>query len=1552
MKYRSMLQWRVIFIIAFSLVVFSSLKSQWKLSLDTDEIIFYTNAMMANQKYMYCNTYKDVYRSADQGQSWELAFDSGEAFYAYVRNMFVQEKRLWIVGDWTLGEYFVKYSDDYGTTWETLTSNGYPKNCIANYNDVLFMGGPYYPPGNLATVFRSFDNGHTWEQLINNGLPVKNATVEQMVVFNGRLFACYLPDKGVYTTTDLGESWVSCQVEATVTNAELEFFGVTPLGLTLVYRNSLDYNDKEVFVTANGQVWQKPSVPTGVQPAIFAGDARQWLSVDDNGFSQVTYDKGAHWFDWSEIEHPNATNMRPKSYFVLQNTAFAIFGSNLYRRPLAEADPPEIPEPDELETTGNPALDQLLEEFGASSVDELPVSVLEDFLLSNEDASLWDEPFGSGQPGTCNYMGTPLWNVDGVSAQLHISDRIFGTKSLGPDPEVQVCYQRNQDAITSTLGTYWGLSFDEEVHVTDTTVSIISYANGKRVFELDNPVAGPVRLTHKLHVGDTLSWDGLKWIFYNSQQRQTKVFSNLSPRVFQLTSVFDREGNNLAIERNASGLITKIIDAPGRIITFQYSGGKCTGFTLPDSRAATFAYNGNGLLSATTDLAGVTTTYTYTAGNDIATIDVAGKQTHFTYAVIAGFSRVNRIVGPTSDTTDFAFEYIAANQTALTITSGESQKRYLSTSGRTYQVEADGGKTAQRLFNADGQLTSLELPGGKQKRVSYDANGNLLSVSDDSGLLYSFTWDANHNLTSKTNALGNTWTYSYDNAARLQVLTTPMGRKTQFGYYSNGLLKSIKHGSLTTSYTYDANGNLLTITNPNGGVTAYAYDASGYRLQSVTSPLGKVTSYTYDNNARLTSITYADGEERSYTYSCCAQNSKTDENGNTVHINRNSNNLIESITDPQSNTRSWEYNAKGLPITFTNELGYTQQYAYNEANQISQLTDELGNPTYYNYDLQHRLLSITDAGGSITKFQRNTKGELTAIIYNKFDTVKYTRDAIDQITQVRNARKQIIDMAYDADGNAISRITPEGTQAFTWDTETGYFTGYSDNFGATGYQLDEAGLISLINYNDKFQVQIEHDLDGNITKYTYPGGLIVQNQFDDRNRLTSTTWGNESVAFTYDAAGNLLSELRSNGYKTNYTYSSVNKISSLEHKKGEAVSTDYQITRNAVGAIISLDQLPAIAPQHGTSTWYDYWYTNDNQLIENSKADLGTNTYYQYDADGNCTSIVGQIQFKASYNSMNRLTGLRVGSDTLSLAYDAMGYVRKLVEGQSEKRLFYDQKGRLMFEADASNTVKRLYIYRGRRLIAFVEGGQSYFMHYDYNGNTVFVSDENGNIRNKYFYSAFGEVLARQEQVPNHFTYSGAFGVLDLMDGYYLMHARLYQATNARFLQRDPLNYQGDVNAYRYASNDAVNRIDPLGLDDALETINATEFDGGYDYDPGIAGGTADAFNPKLKHSANSGTDPVEILGTLYNGITDTPLGDLLPGGLGKLVAIQKAAKKGADGKGLLEVGWQFVPFNNTMEFIYKEKKKELEERAWNYYHLPDGREKLVEKPFGSCSIW
>jgi RHS repeat-associated protein len=96
----------------------------------------------------------------------------------------------------------------------------------------------------------------------------------------------------------------------------------------------------------------------------------------------------------------------------------------------------------------------------------------------------------------------------------------------------------------------------------------------------------------------------------------------------------------------------------------------------------------------------------------------------------------------------------------------------------------------------------------------------------------------------------------------------------------------------------------------------------------------------------------------------------------------------------------------------------------------------------------------------------------------------------------------------------------------------------------------------------------------------------------------------------------------------------------------------------------------------------------------------------------------------------------------------------------------------------------------------------------DERGSVMAVTDSSGATIAKNSYDEYGKPGAGN---IGRFQYTGQTWLSDI--GLYYYKARFYSPTLGRFLQPDPIGYEGGLNVYAYAGDDPINGSDPSGLD-------------------------------------------------------------------------------------------------------------------------------------------
>jgi RHS repeat-associated protein len=310
------------------------------------------------------------------------------------------------------------------------------------------------------------------------------------------------------------------------------------------------------------------------------------------------------------------------------------------------------------------------------------------------------------------------------------------------------------------------------------------------------------------------------------------------------------------------------------------------------------------------------------------------------------------------------------------------------------------------------------------------------------------------------------------------------------------------------------------------------------------------------------------------------------------------------------------------------------------------------------------------------------------------------------------------------------------------------------------------------------------------------------------------------ATYSYDSLGDRTSIAFGNGSTETYAYDPVSRLQTLTNDLGLS-DTSNDLTIGGSNTSITYNPASQItsAPRASSNTGYSFTdYLNVNRgYVAN-----GLNQYtaagpvnFTYDQKGNVTWD-GTNSYCDSSEHLLTGSGGTCSAPSIALAYDPAMRLSQLA-GTTTTRFAYDGLN-MIAEYNGSNALQRRYVFAPGvdQPIVWYEGATiddttRRFMAADERGSVISVTNSSGGLIGVDAYDEYG-IPGSSNVAGQRFGYTGQAWLPELGVAYY--KARIYSPTLGRFLQADPLGYDGGPNWYAYVHADPVNQRDPLGLCD------------------------------------------------------------------------------------------------------------------------------------------
>lgn len=780
-------------------------------------------------------------------------------------------------------------------------------------------------------------------------------------------------------------------------------------------------------------------------------------------------------------------------------------------------------------------------------------------------------------------------------------------------------------------------------------------------------------------------------------------------------------------------------------------------------------------------------------------------------------------------------------------------------------------------FNLRGKPTLIVYPNGSKESFEYYLDGLLKQATLKNGLKIKYEYDVLNRLVREEEWSENGVLLSYItkeyNAFHLISETDKNGVRTEYAYYPNGHLKSIRKDQSFTEFEYDACQRLyrkIQWVNENEAIVHVTlYDALNRiieeRDEDLHSKVFQLKKISYDRFGFESEIISFIGNEESKT--------------NFIHNSYGE--IVEKI-DSRGNVTKYFYNRhqnqpifeKGLEITEIDPKGIQTIICMNVYGKPESIIKK---DSFQNLLAKKELWYNEHENLVLVKEAQVFKGQIldvvsTSWVYDQFQNLSKIVEALDS-----KDHKETL-FRYNDFGQKVTTIKPDGSLIYHEYDERGFLKFIQEASKTSGYDFRydlNGNLISSKNLASGQTIQKKYNSLGHVIEEDFGNGLVVQYALDWIGRPSVVTLPDQSKVLyrynpiylkeverlskdgkqigihryiSYDLSGNLLEEGNSFHQETNlYRYN-------LESDLVEIKTSFYEeaIQYNAFNELVHYEIKNSLK-----DVIQDFSY----DLLSQIDKEKGIKNHeYENDSLYNCLSRDGHLR---DVNALNQLlktedktyefdgNGNRISDGILSCSYDFLDRLVKVEKENQSYHYEYDSLNRRLSKTlkdlDGNVINQTFYLYLDKNEVGsfdenhqmvefrtlgtgkgaeigatlFIEKDQHvYFPLHDHNGNIITLIDsETLEAVESYRYSAFGEeriynqigeeVDSKESLNPWRFSSKR----VDSETGYLYFGRRFYDPEVGRWINKDPKGFEAGPNLYAYVFNTPLNRIDLYGLE-------------------------------------------------------------------------------------------------------------------------------------------
>ncbi|MGY6553333.1 MAG: putative Ig domain-containing protein [Wenzhouxiangella sp.] len=814
------------------------------------------------------------------------------------------------------------------------------------------------------------------------------------------------------------------------------------------------------------------------------------------------------------------------------------------------------------------------------------------------------------------------------------------------------------------------------------------------------------------------------------------------------------------------GQVSTVTDSNGNRLSFSLDGIEHSSGVGVDFERDTL-----GRITAITDPAGHTQTYTYGANGDLtAHTDVLGNTTRFFYNSRHGLVRIEDPLGNSAVRSEYdergrliALLDAAGNRTEHSYDDAARLKTTIFPDGSVRTVAYD----ERGNIEVQGQLVTIDgVPVFSERTWEYDDFGNPTRTVDADGVVEEAEWNDEREWRLRVidpGGLNLVEEQGFDERGRVSRYTDALGRHRDYQYDTRGnVVFSPGPGGVDIGMAYDNGGRIAAVANPRGERSRLSYNTVGQVVARETvDAQGLVLSRTElvrDANGRVISQTEVplagEGAPRVTTFSHDA-------------LGR-----ITSVVNPLGDTMSFEYDANGQNTAIIDALGARIEMDYDPRGLMVERRLPDGGIEQFDYDHAGRRTRHIDPDGVVHETEYDELGRAVAERVDGQLVMRRVLSPGGRVVAEIDALGQRIDHDHDSAGRLIRTRLPEVFDAVSASLQrpeiafeynaVGQRTAMIDPLGRrVEYVYDAAGYLSQVIHADGTSRQHDFDAAGRHLSVTDEEGHATLFDYDAAGRLvrirqpaTAPGEARPETRFSYDSFGQLRTRIDALGRVTAFEYDAAGRPVRTILPDGSAQTTEYDAAGRAVrvidfdGRVLAFehDAMGRILSRSAAGLVEAISYTPAGRRAQIS--DSRGLTSMSYDGQGRLQGFVegDGLGIDYAYDANGRISSLTVAGQTTSYSWDALGRLASVTTAAGTTSYAYDLAGQLRSKTLPNGVVRQAdYDLRGRPLSVELRGAdnsllESFVSAYSPRGKRLSVTTSDGSLES-YVYDPIGRLV-------------------------------------------------------------------------------------------------------------------------------------------------------------------------------------------------------------------